>query len=67
MTVEVTIKIQDGTSIVRTFEGQREACRQLEANPRAFRGVLRKEKYKSTKCNLGQITQVVEVIKTNNE
>lgn len=67
MTVEVTIKIQDGSSIVRTFEGQREACRQLEANPRAFRGVLRKEKYKSTKCNLGQITQVVEVIKTNNE
>lgn len=66
MTVEVTIKMQDGSVTVKTYEGQREACRQLEANPRAFRGVLRGEKYKSTKCNLGQITQVVEVIQTNN-
>jgi hypothetical protein len=61
MTVEVTIELHDGSKIVKTYEGQREACRQLEANTRAFRGVLRKEKYKTTQCNLGRIVQVVEV------
>ena len=61
MTVEVTIKMHDGSVIVKKYDGQREACRQLEASPRAFRGVLRKDKYKTTKCNLGKITQVVEV------
>ena len=61
MTVEVTIELHDGSKIVKIYEGQREACRQLEASTRAFRGVLRKEKYKTTQCNLGRIVQVVEV------
>lgn len=61
MTVEVIIELHDGSKIVKIYEGQREACRQLKASPRAFRGVLQKEKYKSTKCNLGRIVQVVEV------
>jgi group I intron endonuclease len=61
MTVEVTIKMHDDSVILKKYDGQREACRQLEASPRAFRGVLRKEKYKTTKCNLGKIIQVVEV------
>jgi group I intron endonuclease len=61
MTVEVTIKMHDGSVILEKYDGQREACRQLEASPSAFRGVLRKEKYKTTKCNLGKIIQVVEV------
>jgi group I intron endonuclease len=61
MCVEVTILKDDGQTIVQTHESQRSACRDLGANHRALRFMLKGEKYKSTSCNLGRIIAVREI------
>lgn len=56
--VTVTIQKNDGTITTKTYQGQREACRDLSAQPRALRYMIKGEKYKSTGCNLGRIIKV---------
>ena len=53
--VTVTIQKDDGTIVIKSYQGQREACRDLSAQPRALRYMIKGEKYKSTGCNLGRI------------
>lgn len=61
MSVNVIIETFEGVMIQRKFISQHAACDELEAQHRAFRWILKGEKYKSTKCNLGRIVKVVEV------
>lgn len=61
MSIEVTILIEDGSEIIKRYESQRGACLDLDANHRAIRFILKEEKYKSTRCNLGRIIKVREV------
>lgn len=56
--VTVTIQKDDGTIVIKSYQGQREACRDLSAQPRALRYMIKGEKYKSTGCNLGRIIKV---------
>jgi group I intron endonuclease len=56
--VTVTIQKDDGTIVIKSYQGQREACRDLSAQPRALRYMIKGEKYKSTGCNLGKIVKV---------
>lgn len=58
--VRITIEMTDGSIITKSYQGQREACRNLDAAPRALRYMLKGEKYKSTGCNLGRIIKVEE-------
>lgn len=59
--VQVTVQKNDGKFLIKKFDSQREACRELDAEHRALRYMLKGEKYKSTKCNLGRIVLVEEV------
>lgn len=61
MPVNVTIETAEGVIIQRNFISQHAACVELEAQHRAFRWIIKGEKYKSTKCKLGRIVKVVEV------
>lgn len=61
MPVIVTIETEDGSRIQRKFISQHAACDALEAHHRAFRWIIKGEKYKSTKCNLGRIVKVEEI------
>lgn len=61
MPVNVTIETSNGVIIQRQFISQHAACNELEAHHRAFRWIIKGEKYKSTKCNLGRIVKIVEV------
>lgn len=61
MKVRFTILKEDGKNCIRTYLGLREGCRELEAGKSAVRWMLKGEKYKSTKCNLGRIVKVEEV------
>lgn len=61
MPVNVTIETEDGSRIQRKFISQHAACNALEAQHRAFRWIIKGEKYKSTKCNLGRIVKVDEI------
>jgi group I intron endonuclease len=56
--VRITIQKDDGTNIIKSYQGQREACRDLGAQPRALRYMIKGEKYKSTGSNLGRIINV---------
>jgi hypothetical protein len=56
--VNVTIQKDDGAIIIKSYQGQREACRDLKAQPRALRYMIKGEKYKSTGSNLGKIIKV---------
>jgi group I intron endonuclease len=56
--VTVTIQTDDGKIIIKSYQGQREACRDLGAQPRALRYMIKGEKYKSTGCHLGRIINV---------
>ena len=58
--VTLTIETLNGRMITQTFASQREACRELEAQHRALRYMLKGEKYKSTGCNIGRIIKAVE-------
>jgi group I intron endonuclease len=59
--VLVTIELADGSTTQRSFLSQRAACDRLEAHHRAFRWIIKGEKYKSTGCNLGRIVGVSEI------
>jgi hypothetical protein len=59
--VLVTIELADGSTTQRSFLSQRAACDSLEAQHRAFRWIIKGEKYKSTGCNLGRIVGVNEI------
>lgn len=59
--VIVTIETENGSRIQRKFISQHAACDALEAHHRAFRWIIKGEKYKSTKCNLGRIVKVEEI------
>lgn len=65
MPVLVTIELPDGAVVERDFLSQRAACDELEAQHRAFRWILKGEKYKSTKCKLGRIVKVEEIEPTS--
>jgi group I intron endonuclease len=58
--VTVTIQSHGGEIITRRFDSQRSACRELDAQHRALRYMIKGEKYKSTGCNLGRIIEVTE-------
>jgi group I intron endonuclease len=60
--VQVTILTEAGDTVVRVFQSQRIAAKELDAERRALRFILKGEKYKSTKCSLGRIVKVVEVL-----
>ncbi len=59
--VLVTIELADGSITERSFLSQRAACDRLNAQHRAFRWMIKGEKYKSTGCSLGKIIRVVEI------
>jgi group I intron endonuclease len=59
--VLVTIELADGSITQRSYLSQRSACSSLDAHHRAFRWIIKGEKYKSTGCNLGKIIGVVEI------
>jgi len=56
--VKFTIESNDGRLVHRTYDGIREGCKDLGADKSAVRWVLKGEKYKSTKCNIGRIVKV---------
>jgi group I intron endonuclease len=58
--VSVTIQTESGKTITKSYESQRSACEDLDAQHRALRYMIRGEKYKSTGCNLGRIIKVIE-------
>jgi group I intron endonuclease len=59
--VKFTIKRIDGKIIHKKYDGIREGCRILEADKSAVRWIIKGEKYKSTKCNLGLVIKVEEL------
>jgi hypothetical protein len=59
--VLVTIELANGSITERSFLSQRAACASLDAHHRAFRWIIKGEKYKSTRCNLGKIIRVIEI------
>ena len=61
MPVLVTIELSDSRIIEKSFISQHAACNALEAEHKAFRWILKGEKYKSTKCNVGRIVKVTEI------
>jgi group I intron endonuclease len=61
MGIEITIIKEDGNEIIKRYESQRSACRELDAHHRAIRYLLKGEKYNSTGCNLGRIVKVSEI------
>lgn len=63
--VKFTIQTLDGKLIIKTYQGIREGCRDLDADKSAVRWVLKGQKYKSTKCNLGRIIKVEEAKEVN--
>lgn len=56
--VRFTIETNDGKTIYKTYDGIRQGCRDLGADKSAVRWILKGEKYKSTKSNLGRIIKV---------
>lgn len=58
----VTIHQIDGELLNRRYDGIREACRDLVVDKSALRSILHKGKYKSTKCNIGRVIEVVELM-----
>jgi hypothetical protein len=60
--VKFTIETSDGNLIFKTYDGIREGCKDLNADKSAVRWVLKGEKYKSTKSNLGRIIKVETVL-----
>ena len=62
MSIEITILCNNGEKIVQQHESQRSACRELNAQHRALRYMLKGEKYKSTSCNIGKIIKVEELV-----
>jgi hypothetical protein len=57
----VTIHKIDGGLLSRQYDGIREACRDLETDKSALRSILHKGKYKSTKCNIGRVIEVIQL------
>ncbi len=58
--VIVTIQTESGKIIKKSYQSQRSACEDLDAQCRALRYMIAGEKYKSTGCNLGRIIKVSE-------
>ena len=56
--IRFTIETNNGNLIHKTYSGIREGCKYLDADKSAVRWVLKGEKYKSTKSNLGRIIKV---------
>ncbi len=56
--IVVTIQKEDGSLIVKQYDGIREACRDLNTDKSAIRSILNKGKYKSTKSNIGRVIGV---------
>lgn len=57
----VTISKVDGELLNRQYDGIREACRDLQVDKSALRSILHKGKYKSTKCNIGRVIEVIQI------
>lgn len=56
--IKFTIETSKGNLIYKIYDGIREGCIDLGADKSAVRWVLKGEKYKSTKSNLGRIIKV---------
>jgi hypothetical protein len=57
----VTILRADGVLLNRQYDGIREACIDLDADKSAIRSILHNGKYKTTKCNIGRVIEVVKL------
>ncbi len=56
--IKFTIEKINGRKVFKTYAGIREGCRDLDSDKSAVRWILKGEKYKSTKCNIGRIIKV---------